>query len=338
MTKEKLPSGNWRIKQMIDGKVYRVTVDHKPTNAEANELIRMKVIMSGNNPNGDMTFQEAARAYVEMKRNVLSPNTVREYLQTCARMSEWFCKMKIDDINQIAINKQINELAVNRSPKTVRNYHGFISAILGTFRPDMKIYTTLPQKTKYELNLPSDEDVLRLVAYMKTTDYYAAVCLAVMGLRRGEILALTPDDFEIGEEGPIVHVNKAVAIDENRNIVIKAPKTTKSIRDLDVDQYLYDRIKSQGFVYKGCPTQITDAISAAQKKLGMKHFSLHKLRHYFAAKGLTITNIQTVMEMGGWSSPQTVQNIYAYSIEEEKKKARKAAAEVFGSIFSQARG
>ena len=335
---EKLPSGNWRIRQMIDGKVYRVVTDHKPTKAEANDLIRAKIIMEGNKPNGDMTFQEAARAYVEMKRNVLSPNTVREYLKTCDRLSEWFCKMKIDDINQIAINKQINELSVNRSPKTVRNYHGFISAILGTFRPDMKIYTTLPQKRKIDLNLPSDDDVLKLLSYMRTTDYYAAVCLAVMGLRRGEILALTPDDFEIGEEGPIVHINKAVAIDENRNLVIKAPKTTRSIRDLDVDQELYNLIKSQGFVYKGCPTQITDAISAAQKKLGMKHFSLHKLRHYFAAKALTITDIQTVMDMGGWDCPQTVQNIYAYSIEEEKKKARKAAAEVFSSIFSQSRG
>lgn len=106
----------------------------------------------------DLTFEQAAQKYVDMKLNVLSPNTVREYKNTISRLSEWFVRMMISEINQVAINKQLNELAANKTPKTVRNYHGFISAVLSTFKPEMKIFTTLPQKRKYEPYTPSQDD------------------------------------------------------------------------------------------------------------------------------------------------------------------------------------
>lgn len=95
-----------------------------------------------------MTFHQAAEKYMELKSNVLSPRTIKEYADTPARLSSHFCSMLISDITQQDIQKEINSLAKDKSPKTVRNYHGFITAILGTYRPDLKISTTLPQQVR----------------------------------------------------------------------------------------------------------------------------------------------------------------------------------------------
>lgn len=43
MTIEKLPSGNYRIKQMYQRKMYSITLPYKPTKAQANIIINEKI-------------------------------------------------------------------------------------------------------------------------------------------------------------------------------------------------------------------------------------------------------------------------------------------------------
>ena len=277
-----------------------------------------------------MTFAEASAKYIDMKRNILSPSTIRDYSKYCDRMPKWFPLLPIDDISQIEINKVVNELSADKSPKTERNYHGFISAILGTFRPQLKICTTLPQKRKNEPYIPSDEDVKRLLAELEGTEFYIAVILACYGMLRGEICALTPEDIE----GDVVHINKAVAQNEQNEFVLKSTKTTESERDIMIPMEIADMIRQQGYVYKGYPNSIICKLTKVQNKLGMQHFSLHKLRHYFASKMLTITDTKTVQALGGWKTDNVMKTVYAHSIKEEQEKAKRAAVEkLSGSIF-----
>ena len=254
MTIEKRSSGKYRVTEMVCGKRYRVNFDYKPTKREAEDAIRKVISEESNKPNGTLTFREAAVRYVNMKRNVLSPNTIREYSATADRLSPWFVELKIDSITQIDINNQVNELAGKLSPKTVRNYHAFISAILGTFRPDMRIYTTLPQKRKSEPYRPSDEDIRKLLSALEGTDYYVPVFLGVMGVRRGELMALTMDDLK----GDRLRIDKALAFDENKNPVIKSTKTTESTRTIVIPMKIADKIRIQGYFYNGNISQITD--------------------------------------------------------------------------------
>lgn len=120
--------------------------DHKPTQKEALQAIAAE-LDKVKTKYDRLTFLGATVEYVEMKRNVLSPKTVKEYTEMPKRFPEWFNKLPMAEITQVEINHVINDLSKTKSPKTVRNYHGFISAILGAFRPDMKIYTKLPQKS-----------------------------------------------------------------------------------------------------------------------------------------------------------------------------------------------
>ena len=80
MTIEKLKSGSYRIGQMVDGKLYRITIDHKPTNKEAVMLMADK-LAEKTTISSDMPFETACKAYIESRANILSPTTKRRYYQ-----------------------------------------------------------------------------------------------------------------------------------------------------------------------------------------------------------------------------------------------------------------
>lgn len=125
-----------------------------------------------------MTIQRAAEDYVDMKRNVLSPRTIKEYSEMPGRLPDWWNELPISDITQIEINLLMNEISKVRLPKTVRNYHGFVSAVLGTFCPNLKICTTLSQRLKKDPYIPSQEDVRRILLAVKDTSFEIPITLA----------------------------------------------------------------------------------------------------------------------------------------------------------------
>lgn len=320
---EKLPSGSYRVRKMYQGKTYSVVFDYKPTQKEALQAISAE-LDKVKTKYDCITFRGAAVEYVEMKRNVLSPKTIKEYIGMADRLPEWFQNLPLADITQVDINRVVNELSKNKSPKTVQNFHGLISAIMGTFRPELKIYTKLPQKVKSEPYTPSQEDVKAVLEAAKGTMFEIPISLSCYGMRRSEICALTLDDIE----GDVVHITKAMVQDENREWVIKSTKTTESTRDIIISQELADKIREQGYVYKGFPNSITAYLSKTEKKLGLQHFTIHKLRHYFASQmsafGVPDADI---MKLGGWKSDRVMKSIYRHSMMDKEEKAKREAAE-----------
>ena len=327
---EKLPSGSYRIRKMYKGQTYTVIFDYKPTQKEAikamaNELDKIKSAKI------QMTFSAAAGEYVEMKRNVLSPRTVKEYSEMASRFPEWFCKIPLSDISQVEINRLVNEFSKSKSPKTVRNYHGFLTAVLGVFYPDLKVSTTLPQKVKNEPYIPTDKDVRRILEYSKGTPYEIPIILSCYGMRRSEICALKIEDIE----GDVVHINKALVLDENKNWVVKTTKTTESTRDIVIPSSLAEKIRQQGYIFKGYPEAITKYMSRAEEKLGIPHFTLHKLRHYFASQmsSLGIPE-EDILRMGGWETAHVMKSVYRHSMMEKEENAkREASRRMEGILF-----
>lgn len=334
MTIEKLPSGSWRIKKMYKGKTYRLTVDYKPTKKEAELLIADKIREAPEEEKKNRkSFETYADSYIDLKKNTLSPRTVREYRNTVKRIPKWFSIMCLDEIGNEDIQQCISELSATLSPKTVRNYNAFISSVFGLFRSDMKICITLPQKRKIEPYIPTEEDVIRILNESQNTMFHTALCFACLGLRRGEILALTIDDFDF-KKG-IVHITKDMVMDEDGKWVIKPPKTPASVRDIPVPANLLKEVKKQGYVYNGSPNSITCYLAKIQAKLGIEHFSLHKLRHYFASKIIDAGySVKDAQAMGGWQDISTCQNIYQHSLKAKQEDTRRAMIDtITGSLF-----
>ncbi len=328
---ERLPSGSYRIRKMYKGKIYSVITDYKPTQKEAITLMADKLQRAGSKT-PRLTFREAAEDYVDMKRNILSPRTIKEYSETVGRFPKWFNELIITDITQVEINRLVNELSKTRAPKTVRNYHGFLTAVLGTFSPNLKISTTLPQKIKNEPYTPSQEDVKRILEKVKDTPYEIPIVLACYGMRRSEICALTIDDLD----GDIVHINKALVLDENKRWVIKTTKTTESTRDIIIPMTLASKIRNQGYVYKGHPNTIYDCLKRTEKDLEIPYFSLHKLRHYFASQMSTLGVPEAdILKLGGWETDHVMKSVYRHSMMEKEEKAKREAADKLqNALFS----
>lgn len=320
---EKLPSGSYRIRKMYKGKTYTVTFDGKPTQKEA-MMAMAKKLERVQDSHKRMDFREAAGRYIESKRNVLSPSTIRGYDIIIKQISESFLEKSVYDITSLDVQKEINKFSKGHSPKSVRNFHGFISAILGMFCPNLKLNTTLPQKVKNEPYIPSDEDIKRILEYAKGTEYEIPIVLACYGMRRSEICALTPDDIE----GDIVTINKALVQDENKNWIIKTTKTTTSTRQIIIPTQIADKIRKQGYVYKRFPGKISAYLSKAEKDLGIEHFSIHKLRHYFASK-MSALNVPEadIMKMGGWETDHVMKSVYRHSMMEKEENAKREAAD-----------
>lgn len=155
---EKLPSGSYRVRKMYKGQTYTVIFDGKPTQKEA-MMAMAKELEKVQEKHTSLTFKAAGEKYIENKRNVLSPSTIRDYVTIMHQIPDAFLNMNIYDITAIDVQGEINRLAKKCSPKTVRNHHGFISAVLGAFYPSLKLTTTLPQKIKNEQYIPSDDDI-----------------------------------------------------------------------------------------------------------------------------------------------------------------------------------
>ncbi len=94
---------------MYKGEMYSASFDHNPTQKEALEAIT-KELNNIKSRDEAMTFRRAAESYADMKRNVLSPRTIKEYSETAKRLPEWFCVLPVSDIEQMrAVKGQISQ-------------------------------------------------------------------------------------------------------------------------------------------------------------------------------------------------------------------------------------
>lgn len=304
---------------MVDGKSYSITIDHKPTQREAQQLIRDKIDKSHLPTQKAYSFGQCANDYMSAKLNVLSPTTIRGYKAILRGLPGYFTSMSIYDIDAVIIQKVINEISSTHTPKTTRNVHGFIASVLGMYRPNFVTKTTLPQKIKQKKYIPTTEDVQRVLDYFKGTDYHIVMCLGAYGLRRSEAISVTADDIK----GGVLHIGKAKVLSVDSEWIEKTTKTVESTRDVPIPKWLCEEIKAAGVAYKYHPCTIMKKLHKAQDDLNIPRFEYHKLRHYFASK-LSLMGVPDaqILALGGWSTDNVMKTIYRHdiSIEDEKRR------------------
>lgn len=157
---------------MYKGQMYTVTFDEKPTQKEAMQAMAEKLDSNDSICNTPITFQTACDEFFKIKGNVLSPSTQNSYMSILRNLSDEFKNLRLSDIKQTDIQKEINNYSVSRSPKTTANANGFIISVLGTFRPNTVFHITLPQKEKKEPYIPTSEGSLNNFREGCQTKYY----------------------------------------------------------------------------------------------------------------------------------------------------------------------
>lgn len=118
--------------------------------------------------------------------------------------------------------------------------------------------------------------------------YYAFECLYWLGIREGELLALTPSDIDF--KNNIVSINKTFYI-LNGQHYITSPKTRKSVRKIKMPKFLaeelYDYMHMMYDCYEGdenrlfpiTKSSLSRALKRNAKVCGLPEIRVHDLRH-----------------------------------------------------------
>ncbi len=326
---KKLPSGSWRCQVYLgkdeNGKnIYKsVTAD---TKKEAEYLAAEMQLKRKEKEKNGLTLKEAYEKYIESKKNVLSPNTIREYIRMSHKSFEEIMPLLLSELTQERIQVAVGNYALNHSAKSTANTHGLLSAVLKQYRPELSLHTRLPQKQKYERHIPSEEDIQKLIETTEGTRIHVPILLAAFGsFRRSEIVALKRSDVE--DNG--IWIRRAEAIDENRKFVTKVPKTRAGYRFVDtIPNWVLKRVKKWDFdinLYA-----ITNDFEKAIKHAGITPCRFHDLRHFYASEqhALGIPD-KYIMKQGGWSSVSVLQDVYQHTIKEKQNEYSRQAIEYF---------
>ena len=221
-------------------------------------------------------FREELEKYIIAKEAVLSPSTIRGYRNIQKMLSEkysTFCSMKLSRISQDDVQAVISDLSKTKSPKTVRNYHGLISSVIG---PNLVLNTTMPQKVQPDLYVPSDGEIQALVNAVRDTELEIPVLLgAFCMMRRREICGLSMDDIR----GNTIHVHHSLVLGTDKKWHLKAPKTETSDRYIEAPGFVTDRIRELGYITNLNPHSITIMFQRVLERNNIIHFRFHDLRH-----------------------------------------------------------
>lgn len=223
---------------------------------EAAEWAEKKENYSKSTP---LKFGDALDAYISSRENVLSPRTIMDYRLMRNKYVQSLIDVDIREISQEQIQKAINLESLKLSPKTVRNIHGLISAVLKVYRPEFALNTALPKRKHVELYIPTDGEVKKLLETVKDTDMELPILSAAFGpMRRGEICALESSDIT----GNIVHVSKNMVENEQGDWIIKTPKSYAGDRYIDYPEFVAEKWRGMsGRIVLLTPKNITHKLS-----------------------------------------------------------------------------
>ena len=317
---KKLKSGNWRVLifDSTDDNGKRHYKSFTAVTKKEAEYMAASYKMNEKDSKNQTMFGVALENYISGRKNILSPTTIKYYKMLQKGRLHPLLNVSIADLSQSKIQNFINEISSELSPKSIRNIHGLISGVIHECDPGKALNTILPEKRKPDINIPSDEDIKKLLDHIKDTSMEIPVLLAAFGpMRRGEICALRAEDID----GNCIHIRSALALNEHNKWVRKAPKTASSNRTIVFPDFVIEKLPRSGPVCSVSPHQITDAFPKILKKAGIKKFRFHDLRHYSASiqHAMGIPD-KYVMQRGGWATDGVLKTVYQHTLEEQGKE------------------
>lgn len=334
-TAKKLKSGSWRclVYDCMEGGKRKYKSFTAPTKKEAEhkatQYLMEKDEKKKANSNENL-FRDELEKYIVAKEAVLSPSTIRGYRNIQKMLSEKysaFCSTKLSRISQDDVQEVISDLSKTKSPKTVRNYHGLISSVIGS---NLVLNTTMPQKIQPDLYIPSDNEIQALVNAVRDTELEIPVLLgAFCMMRRGEICGLSMDDIK----GNTIHVHHSLVLGTDKKWHLKAPKTETSDRYIEAPDFVTDRIRETGHITDLNPHSITIMFQRVLDRNHINHFRFHDLRHYSASirHALGIPDAY-IMADGGWRSDKVLKSVYRHAMDDRKKEMSNKANSHFSEL------
>lgn len=331
----KLPSGTWFIQMRLNGVSVPVSTTTKK------ECIRQAQLIKAEHQAGartityksEKTVSEVMSAYIDSIRKTASPSTVRGYVTICNNRFLSVANTPAKKVpNWQAVIDREAEIV---SAKTLKNAWGFLCTSLrheGITPPNVHLPQIIPAE---KLWLEPDE-ILRFIPLLKGESFEIPALLALHGLRRSEILALTYEKIDLssktitvhgsavlGEGNVLVHKQTNKNSSSHRIVPIMIPELIAAI------ECKRDR-RPTDLIYTGNVNTLYTQINRLCKANGLPKVGVHGLRHSFASLAfhLGLTEQET-MELGGWSDYTTMRKIYTHLAAVDRLRSKNKISEFF---------
>ena len=281
---------------------------------------------------------------------------VMQYLENIKysiKQKTYLFYLQMNDIYIVGFNKEIslsnlNEFLVSIKEKysysTTKLVKSLINRSLNfAFENGLtkeKVIITLHLKSQQirKVQALEKQEQARLEKFILENEkrYHYGILLSLYtGLRLGDVLALKWQNLDI--KNKLIYIDKSVgSISQNHKTLTieSSPKTQSSIREIPISKKLLDLMKvlrqhcSTDYVivsHNGKqikPRAYQKSFDNLLKKLHIKHYGFHSLRHTFATSLLENgVDIKTISELLGHSSPTITLNRYVHTNLQNKRKA-----------------
>jgi len=375
-------SGSIRTRKHKDGKVtYQVVIEKGvdkngkrqrdyysyPTKKEAQKALAEKVNELNNNtyvePSKLTVSQAMDEWYATSVEPTLKENTKRGYLVNIKHIKSGIGHLLLQKLTAMQVQRFYNQLETDGlSPRSIQYIHTNLKSALKYFCKMQTIpknvaeFATVPKQQKPKNDYYTVEETKKLIEKAKSCDIYLEILLAVgMGLRRGEVLALTWDDVNF-KDGTF-SVNKSLSRIKGKDIV-SSTKTVSGERMLKIPDFILqvlferrqqqwaDRKAAEGTYlennlvccradgsYYVCGS-FTTKFSNFLKRAGLRHIRFHDLRHTNATLMMQYNvPIKVVSENLGHANTGVTMDTYSHVTMQMKSEiADKFDKELFAKI------
>ena len=272
-----------------------------PTKREALEWER--TFLQQQTADLEMTFENFVAVYVADMKGRIKENTwgTKEHI-LYKKLVPYFGKRKMCDIHSKEVIAWQNEMLNYRdkngkpySPVYLKTLHNQLSAV---FNHAVRHYNLKvnPAAQAGNMGKPKGREMLfwTKAEYLKFAEammdkplsYYAFEMLYWCGVREGELLALTPGDFDF--EKQTVTISKSYQRIKGKD-VITDPKTPKSNRVIQMPAFLCEEmrdyikslygVKPTDRIFTVTKSYLHREMDRGAKEAGVKRIRIHDLRH-----------------------------------------------------------
>lgn len=335
MTKvEKLPSGSYRVRVYNKYEKRQVSFTAQ-TEKEAKVKAFEYELSIGHEAQNDYTVKDVITMYIDNRSAVLSPSTLSVYKKLAKNNYKSLDDLFVSKLNSEMIQRFINSISIDHSPKTVRNVYGLLISSIRSFYPEKHYSVTLPAKKPIERHIPTNDDIKELLENA-SGDLRKAILLASVGtLRRGECCALRYEDIK----GNVIHVHADMVQTPDKTWIYKdMPKNASSDRYIEFPPEVIKALgKGDGYIITINPNSVTKAFERLRAKLGLS-CRFHDLRHYAASimHYLGVPDVY-IMERGGWASDTILKQVYRNVLSDKSKEFSQKTNEYMGKFIGQFR-
>lgn len=328
-----LPSGAWFCRVRIDGQDISITRDtEKEAVAEA-MAIKAGIKDSARKPKRK-TLTKAIDDYIDARRNILSPATIRGYKIIQDNRFQGMMQRDITTVTQEQWQRAVNAEAKTVNAKTLTNSWRFVSSVIAE-ATGKHISVQLPQIVRNERPWLTPEQITSFVAAVKGTNIEIPALLALSSLRCSELLDLKWENIDLSKN--TITVSGAAVYDEDGKLIHKKEnKNATSRRTIPMIPPLQEALgnapRTGDYVVTLTPNWIYKSINKLCEENDLPKVGIHGLRHSFASLAFHLNMPEKVaMQIGGWANDQTMRKIYTHLSQAEVAKH----AQAFTSFFEE---